>query len=243
MRRPALLGLVMVAACGGSPAGSKTTAQHAGQSESGAESGAAAQKTPTDPVEWEPETGALRCRATGTRLSLSQPLRPHVRRLADDTVAAVPHGEFRVGALMVRASRTNDGIVSFVDDWADLHRLISPSAPEDASFQSNVEWSASGDLHRIRVRYVVPEETPVQTYELAYVVVRRNGVSCRLAALEQVDAEGRPGPIAALERISDSPGVAIEPAGSNRSERPPEWPLLRWLLTGGQPASRIGPGR
>jgi hypothetical protein len=83
---------------------------------------------------------------------------------------------------------------------------------------------ADGSFHELRlegnrvsVEYVVQEESHEQAYELGYMLFRRNGATCGIAAIERFPFDPANGTIAALDGIRVTPGLEIVGAVGSRA--------------------------
>ena len=65
----------------------------------------------------------------------------------------------------------------------------------------------SVDGNRVTIDYIMVEASHEKRYRLAYKLVQRNGVACRIAALERAPFTSPSLMIATLEAVVDVPGL------------------------------------
>jgi hypothetical protein len=128
--------------------------------------------------------------------------------------------------IRIKTGHKGDPVQEFLADWAALHRLLTPHVPDHATVRGDLRL----EDNRVSVEYVVPEEAHDQAYKLAYSLFRRNGATCRIAAIERIPFDQPHSMIAALDGVRDAPGLDILGARPVEPRENPGWTLLRGIL-------------
>ncbi len=187
-----------------------------------------------DLLGWKQETGALRCLATGTQITLPNALRSASSYSPEENkYVVVPLGASSIApsmaGLMVRSSRSKDQVQNFIVDWSELQHLLTPPVSQQTVVQGDLVFEKG----HLRVEYTIPIENSDVHYRLVYKVISRNGVHCRITVIDHISTRKERGQTVVFNWISDSPGLEVMNVRQVRRYEDPAWANLRAVLSAG----------
>jgi hypothetical protein len=154
------------------------------------------QPEPRSLVEWAVDSATISCPYVGTSLTVAGDLRRDVTPQSPSAVVVRSNAPAR-GVLLATAEYDGRPLREQVlADFRWLHGVLTGSVPDRVTVTAL-------EIHdgRIRARYALGPDPGEPTYDFDYLLVHRNGSSCRLGAVGA--------PIASFGTVRDTPGIDV----------------------------------
>jgi hypothetical protein len=167
-------------------------------------------------VEWAADSASITCPYVGTSLTVAGDLRHEVAAQSPSAVV-VRTGAASRGVLLVSAEEDGRPLrAQVLADFRWLHGALTGSVPDSVTVTA-LEINGG----RIRTRYALGPDPGAPTYTFDYLLVHRNGMSCRLGAVAGATPGDTRELLSTFGALRDTPGIDVTDDG---------WGLLNGVL-------------